>query len=87
MGAPRDTYKYQFKRGNRVLHMGITNDLERREQEHQRNINPAGHIKQVGRRVARDSALAWESEQRKKGKYRSLIGDASGFCPERSVAG
>ncbi len=27
----RDTYKYEFKRGNKILHGGITNDLERRE--------------------------------------------------------
>jgi len=30
----RDTYKYHFKRGHRIVHTGITNDLERRESEH-----------------------------------------------------
>ena len=30
---PRDTYKYQFKIGNKIVHGGITDDLERREGE------------------------------------------------------
>lgn len=69
MSNPRDTYKYEFKIGNRVVHSGITNDLERREGEHQRQPGWArGHIKQVGRRTTRDGALGWEEEQRKKGK-------------------
>ncbi len=43
---PRDTHKYKV--GNRVVHGGITNDLERREREHQQTW-PTGHIKQDGR--------------------------------------
>ena len=31
----RDTYKYHFIKDRTVVHRGITNDLERREQEHQ----------------------------------------------------
>lgn len=46
-GMPRETSKYHFKRGNKILHTGITYDLERREQEHKRNIDSAGHIFQV----------------------------------------
>ena len=68
MGTPRDTYKYHFKLGNKILHTGITNDLDRREQEHQRDINSEGHISQVGRRTARADAKDWEDEQRSKGK-------------------
>ena len=48
MSNPRDTYKYQFKVGNKIFHGGITNDLDRREQEHQQKW-PTGHITQVGR--------------------------------------
>ena len=50
MAKPRDTYKYQFKVGNKVMHGGITNDLERRETEHQEKW-PKGHIKQVGNKT------------------------------------
>ncbi len=55
MGESRDTYKYYFKVGSKIVHGGITNDLERREQEHQQE-NPDGHIKQVGRRTTEEAA-------------------------------
>ena len=65
MTDKRDTYKYQFKSGNKILYVGITNDLERREQEHQSKIDINSHIIQVGRRTTRDGAKEWEDEQRK----------------------
>lgn len=63
----RDTYKYHFKMGNKIVHTGITNDLERREQEHRQKYGDSGHIEQVGRRTTRDEALQWEGEQAKRG--------------------
>lgn len=66
--SSRNTYKYHFKRGNKILHTGITNDLERREQEHQRGLDDRGHIFQVGNRTTREGAKAWEDDQRDKGK-------------------
>ena len=63
----RNTYKYHFKKGNRIVHTGITNNLERREQEHKETFGKSGHIKQVGLRTTRDAALKWESEQEKRG--------------------
>ena len=65
MTDKRDTYKYQFKSGNKILHVWITNDLERREQEHQSEIDINGHIIQVWHRTTRDGAKEWEDEQRK----------------------
>ncbi len=59
MGKKRDTYKYQFKRGHKILHRGITDDLERREQEHQQKW-PNGHMMQVGRRTTEEAAREWE---------------------------
>ena len=59
----RDIYKYVFKRGNRILHGGITNDLERREGEHRRDIDRKGHIKQVGRCTTEDAARDWEENK------------------------
>ena len=32
--SKRDTFKYRVKDGNEIVYYGITNDLERREQEH-----------------------------------------------------
>ena len=69
MPAPRDTYKYYFKLGNRIVHAGITNDLKRREQEHRQKWGWGnGHIVQVGRMTTRQAALEWEAEQRRQGK-------------------
>ena len=58
----RDTYKYEFKVSNKTVHKGITNDLERRELEHQQKW-PKGHIEQVGRRCSEDGAREWEKDQ------------------------
>lgn len=62
MGKIRDTYKYQFKVSNKVVHEGITQDLERREAEHQQKW-PSGHIKQVGHKTTEEAARNWEEEQ------------------------
>ena len=62
MAKPRKTYKYQFKVGNKIVRGGITNDLERREAEHQTQW-PKGHIKQVGRRTTEDAAREWEEKK------------------------
>lgn len=34
MPTDRTTYKYHFKKGNKIVHTGITNDIDRREAEH-----------------------------------------------------
>ncbi len=58
----RDTYKYEFKVVNKIKHKGVTNDLQRRESEHQQKW-PKGHIKQVGRAVTEYSARKWEKKE------------------------
>ena len=60
----RNTYKYDFKVGNKIKHSGITNDLERREGEHQQRW-PSGHITQVGNRTTEDAAREWEKTKKK----------------------
>lgn len=60
--ADRDTYKYLFKVGNKIVHGGKTNDLERREQEHKENWKK-GHILQVGRRTTEEAAREWEKKK------------------------
>ncbi len=69
MPTDRDTYKYHFKKGNTIVHTGITNDIDRRESEHRSEPGYGkGHIKQVGLRTTREAALEWEREQRRQGK-------------------
>jgi hypothetical protein len=62
MGKPREMYKYHFKVGNKIVHGGITNDLDRREGEHHQTW-PDGHIRQVGRRTTEEAARDWESQK------------------------
>lgn len=68
-----DYYKYYFKIGNLIVHGGITNNLNRREVEHQNSGRYTlyngvryywnnGHISQVGYSVSKESALRWERE-------------------------
>lgn len=62
MAKPRNTYKYHFKEGKKIVHGGITKDLERREVEHQQKW-PKGHIKQVGRKTTEEAARKWEKKK------------------------
>jgi len=61
----RDTIKYHLTKDRKVVHRGITNDLERREREHQEEF-PGSKIKQIGNKVPRESALKWEREGGKR---------------------
>ena len=63
MGS-RNWKKYDFKVGNKIVHSGITKDMERREQEHQERW-PSGHMKQVGRATTEDAAREWEETKQK----------------------
>lgn len=62
MSNERDTYKYVLRQGRRTVHKGITNDPERREQEHQVRF-PGSKLTPVGRRTTREAARNWEKEQ------------------------
>ena len=69
MPTDRDTYKYHFKVGNRIVHTGITNDIDRREGEHKNEPQwDTGHIVQVGVRTTREASLEWERQQEQAGK-------------------
>jgi predicted GIY-YIG superfamily endonuclease len=57
----RTWYKYHFKVGRKIVHSGITQDLARRGQEHEKRW-PTGHIVQVGRRTTEEAARKWERE-------------------------
>ena len=63
-GERRDTNKYHLKKGNKIIQSGITNNLERREREHQAE-HPGSHVQKVGNKTTREAARAWEKEQKK----------------------
>ena len=64
MGKKRNTYTYDFKIGNKIVHSGITKDLDRREEEHQQRW-PNGHIVKVGVAKTEEGARAWEETKKK----------------------
>ena len=61
--AKRDTYKYHLKRGHKIIRSGVTNDLDRREREHQREYGKDVHITKVGNATTQEGAKDWEKDQ------------------------
>lgn len=61
--AKRNWYTYQFKVVNKIEHEGITQDLTRREKDHQRDIDPNGHLTIIGRAKTERGARDWEKER------------------------
>jgi len=58
-GSNRDTSKYHLVKDRKVVHRGITNDLDRREIEHQAEF-PGAKIQKIGRVTTREGGLRWE---------------------------
>jgi len=56
---PRDTYRYHFIKGGKIVHRGETDDLDRREAELRVKYG-GGHIVQIGPKVTKETALKWE---------------------------
>lgn len=68
MGQKRDTTKYRVVKDRKTVHVGITNDPGRREQEHRRDYGKKARLVKEGRKTTRDGARRWEQKQRKKGR-------------------
>ncbi len=62
----RDHKKYTLKKGNEILYVGVTDDPERREQEHKEEGKKFSHMKIEGRPVTKEGALEWEQERVEK---------------------
>lgn len=67
MTGMHDTFKYHLIVNGSVVHVGITNDLNRRLQEHQQQFGANARIVQQGPPTTRKAALEWENEQRRLG--------------------
>lgn len=59
----RNTYRYKLNQGGKVVQYGITDDPERRKQEHKDDGKQFNQMKIVGPIVTRDSAERWEEER------------------------
>ena len=58
----KDTYKYYFKVGGKVVYVGITQDLSKAEKRHQVGW-PKGYIQQIGKRTTFEDAVKWQDEK------------------------
>ena len=68
MPTDKTIFKYAFKKGDKIVEVGITNHLYLRE--HQLKQKPGwskGKITQIGFMTDYDTARAWEREQAKQG--------------------
>ena len=61
--AKRDTTKYVLKDKNEVVYVGITNDLERRTQEHKAEGMKFTSVTKVGNNTTREGASNWETDR------------------------
>ena len=59
----RDTYKYELRKGKRVVYVGITDDLDRREAEHRTDGIVFTKINKIGNATTRSAAEEWESKR------------------------
>lgn len=61
--ANRNTYKYELHNGNKVVYVGITNDMERREAEHRNEGMKFTNMTKVGNITTREAAEAREADR------------------------
>ncbi len=66
MPAPRDHYRYLLYHQGRIVYIGITNDPERREQEHRYEGKRFTSMSVLGPAVTRASAEHWEEQRREQ---------------------
>lgn len=59
----RRTVNYNLKQGNKVVYKGITNDLEKRAQEHRAGGKEFSTIEKVGRVKTEQGARKVEAQQ------------------------
>lgn len=57
----RDTKKYELFDGNRLVYVGISNDIERRANEHRAEGMHFTRVEKVGRSSTRQGAGEWET--------------------------
>ena len=61
MAQKRDTNKYECYQGNRLVSVGITNDMERREAEHRADGMEFSSMRKIGNVTTPDAASDWET--------------------------
>ena len=63
MPKKRDTYRYELKQGHKVVYYGITNEPERREEEHKEEGKKFSRLIVKGPIVTEETAEKWEEDR------------------------
>ena len=63
MKTGRNYYRYELKYGNKVVYIGITNNPNRREAEHNNDGKKFTRFSIIGPAVTQDSADSWEESR------------------------
>jgi predicted GIY-YIG superfamily endonuclease len=63
MATQRNFRKYVLKKKRRIVYAGVTDDPERREQEHRQSGKDFDKMVIEGRAVTKESALEWEKDR------------------------
>ena len=59
----RNYHRYELRDGRQLVYVGITNDLERRREEHKDEGKRFGSMLPVGPSVTKDTAEDWEEDR------------------------
>ena len=63
MSKTRDMNKYECYDGNKLVYVGITNNMARREAEHRAEGMNFSSMRKVGRVTTQEAASDWESKR------------------------
>ena len=69
MAKKREYSRYHLKRGNKITYIGITNDPERREEQHRSEGKRFSHMRIIGPAVTKETAENWEEEALKNYRW------------------
>jgi predicted GIY-YIG superfamily endonuclease len=59
----RDHYRYELRRGGKIIYIGITNNPDRRKSEHRSKGKYFASMTILGSAVTRESAQRWERKR------------------------
>ncbi len=63
MPKRRNYHRYELRQGHQIVYAGITNDPERREEEHREEGKRFSGMSTVGPAVTKATAERWEEER------------------------
>lgn len=63
MSANKDTFRYELRRGGKIVYVGITDQPDVRAEQHSTEGKRFTSMNLVGRAITRRSAENWEEER------------------------